>query len=109
MASLTRRRDGSYRLQFGPKTCRKHIELGQMSADRAQDVKSKIEALAAARDFEWPPKLASWVAKLTNEQHARLAVAGLVPPRRSSRPKTLGPYLEDYISGRADLKPITRR
>lgn len=65
----------------------------------------KMEALSAARfTGNSDDETARWVAEMPDDAHAKLAAVGLVEPRKS---KLLGPFLDDYLQGRTDVKPAT--
>ena len=47
---------------------------------------------------------ARWVAGLADDAHAKLAAIGLIAKRGCAQ---LGPWVDAYLDGRADLKPTT--
>ncbi|MFO0881140.1 MAG: tyrosine-type recombinase/integrase [Gemmataceae bacterium] len=109
MASLTSSTDGKRRIMFVAKDgSRKAIWLGDIPMKAAQSILVKVEALAAALMLNHPidRETAAWVAGIGDDLAEKLAAAGLIPPRASS---TLGPFLDDYLSTRTDIKPNTRR
>ncbi len=56
-------------------------------------------------------EVSTWVAKLPDEMHSKLAAHGLVKSRQPAGPAvvtTLGSFINDYLAGRSDIKPNTR-
>jgi hypothetical protein len=52
-----------------------------------------------------PDETAGWLDKLGDKQSAKLAKVGLIPRRQNA---LLGPFLDDLIASRNDVKPATR-
>jgi integrase len=115
MASISDDPNGHRRILFVDREGkRKTIRLGKVPKRLAEEIKAKVEAIAAAAasGFSLDGETAAWLGKIDNKLHARLAVAGLVEPRETpeSRQKVrLGEWLDTYIAGRTDVKPNTRR
>ena len=58
------------------------------------------------------PETSEWVGNRDDVMYGKLAAVGLVPARESvqaeNQAATLGQFLDQYISGRTDIKPSTR-
>ncbi|MEX2673461.1 MAG: tyrosine-type recombinase/integrase [Phycisphaeraceae bacterium] len=109
MASITNDGNGHRRIQFfDAKGKRNAIRLGKVSQRNAEAVKVKVEALASASTFGHTAddECLRWVMNLSDDLHAKLAKIGLVPSRSGTR---LGPFIEEYLDRRHDLKPNTMK
>lgn len=110
MASLTKRANGTFRIQFldGDRR-RQSVGLGKVSDERAREIKAKVEALNAdaISGHAWKPETARWLTKLDADLYAKLADAGLVPKREAVGHKTVAAFLDAYIDGRSELAPNT--
>ncbi len=107
MASIAREPNGRRRILFtAADGKRKTIRLGKVPQRAAEAIKTKVEALlaAAVSGCPWDGETARWVADLQDDLAGKLAAVGLIPRRASS---TLGAFLQAYIDGRTDLKPLT--
>lgn len=108
MASISREPNGRRTVQFtAADGRRKSIRLGKVSQRIADEIKVKVEHLNGAIVSNLPldNETAQWVAKLGDDLAGKLAAAGLIPERVSM---TLGAFLDDYITGRSDVKSGTR-
>jgi integrase len=105
MASIIRDPGGTKRIQFIEPAIgrRRAVRLGKMSVRDADVVKSKIEAIVAAKAMGRPVDLgtAEWVGDLSNEIHARFAKVGLFEPRENAKDLTLSTWSEKYIEQRS--------
>ena len=109
MASLVNRQNGTREIQFVDVNGRRQtVRLGKMSKRAAGTVKIRLEELLSAAISKQPieTETARWVASLDDVLTERLAKVGLIRRRESL---LLGQFLEDYIEGRTDVKPATRR
>lgn len=109
MASITNDSGGHRRIQFlDGDGKRKAIRLGKVSQRDARAVNVKIEALVSASVLNHPAddETLRWVMDLNEDLHAKLAKVGLVPSRSGTR---LGPFIEQYLEDRHDLKPNTMK
>ena len=109
MASLTTRKSGGRFITItspgGGKTI---IPLNRMPLRTAQAVRSRVNELHAAKlaGHAVDDDTSRWLAKIDDSLHAKLAKAGLVPPRKTERVVTLGWWLRAYMDERRDdLKP----
>jgi len=112
MASLTKRPNGTFRVQFlDGDGRRKSVGLGKVTDERAREIKAKIEALNAdaISGHAWKPETARWLTKQDADLYAKLADAGLAPKREAVGHKTLAAFLDAYIDGRNDVKPNTEK
>ena len=87
------------------------IRLGKVSERIAETARRMVESLQSAKAAGHSPdrETADWVGRLGDEIHARLARAGLVPPRE--RPEqvvhTLGQHLARYFASLGEQKKTT--
>lgn len=81
----------------------------------ADDVARKCEALASAKTagITPDPELVAWARRLDESMRDSLVRWGLCeacsPKLSKDEGKYLGPFADDYIQSRSDLKPNTRR
>lgn len=115
MASLCHDAGGKKRILFVDKYGkRRKLSLGKVNERSAKSILTHVEPLivAARSRTPWDPETAEWVGKLDDVRfYNRLAALELVPPREpkgETEKATLGPFLEQYIKGRTDLKDRTR-
>lgn len=92
---------------------RKALWLGKVSKRTAAEIKNRVEAINAALNagHAIDGDTATWLADIGDRLHAKLAKAGLVPPRLPATPTEqpqLGAFLDSYIAGRTDAKRRTR-
>ena len=54
-------------------------------------------------------RTAAWVRDRDDWMHGKLADVGLIPPGRMAKPAALlGPFLDEYLAKRIDVKPATK-
>lgn len=107
MASLSNDPGGRRRVLFvGPDGRRKQIRLGVMPKKAAETVRLNVEGLVACAvaHVPWDNELAGWVRDIGDTLADKLANVGLIPRRARA---TLAGFLDEYVSGRADLKRRT--
>ena len=94
----------------GPDGRRKRVRLGAVTAKQAQRAATFIEDLSACLRTGSPPlsATAEWVASVPEVIRRRLERAGLVGRCKRTEVPTLGAWLDRYIEGRKDVKPLTR-
>ncbi len=113
MASIGKEKNGRRRILFvAPDGKRKTIRLGKTPQRAAEAIKVKVENLvgAAVSGCGWDSETARWVAELQDTLADKLAAVGLIPKRSDEKSaQTLGGFLDDYLKGRANLKPNTQR
>src|SRR5258708_5152601 len=103
MASISREPNGRRVIQYmAGDGKRKSIRLGKVSQRTAEEVKVKIECLAAAAASGCPldHETASWVSKIGDDLAGKLAASGLIAKRATAGP--LREFLDSYIAGRTD-------
>lgn len=108
MASISRESNGRKTIQFmASKTTRKSIRLGKMSMRAAEAIKFRVEQLVTATitGHAVDDETARWVAERDDAMIAKLAAVGLVARRQVV---SLGDFVDQWIAGRADVKPSTR-
>jgi integrase len=86
---------------------RKTLALGKVTQKQAEFIKTKVQALAAACITGHAPddEVSAWLAKRDSIMLDKLAAVGLIERRASA---TLGSFLDEYTTGRIDVKPATR-
>jgi len=108
MASLIRDKNGRKRIQFvAPDGRRKTIRLGRATVRQAEAFKGRVEQLALAATGATgvvDDDTIRWLAQLDDTMYNKLAAVGLVAERKSVK---IGAFLDDYISGRHDVKAAT--
>ncbi|MCE5267898.1 MAG: phage integrase SAM-like domain-containing protein, partial [Planctomycetaceae bacterium] len=108
MASISRDPNGRRTIQFvGSDGKRRSIRLGKCSQKTAEEVRVKVERLATAaiHSTTLDEETNRWVADRDDHLYDRLAAVGLVPARDRT---TLKAFVESYIDGRVDVKPLTK-
>lgn len=108
MASISKNPNGRRTIQFvGADGKRRSIRLGKCSSKTAEEVRVKVERLAVAVNHgtTLDEETSRWVADRDDQLYERLAAVGLVPARDRT---TLKAFVESYIDGRMDVKPLTR-
>jgi integrase len=112
LASISSSPEGLRTLQFmAPGGKRKSIRLGKVSRRVAEEVRGRVEALAAAAiaSVALDGETARWVAGIAPELHDKLAAVGLVAPRQEAARVALGAFLAEHIAGRTDAKAGTTK
>ena len=108
MASLTRRPNGRYWIQFRDSDKKQQtLRLGKCSQRHAEKVKSVVEDLLSAKRLGGSPLDSSveWLNKLEDDKlRDKLVHYGLTKPKEATR---LQAFVERYIATRTDLKPRT--
>jgi len=108
------KRGTSYRVIVTVGKSRRHtIRLGRVSKKIAETSRRMIESLemAKAAGHSIERETAEWVGRVSDEIHARLARAGLVPPRVTleAAAETLGQHLDHLFGNLGKQKPTTAR
>jgi integrase len=113
MASISTDKKGLRRILFvGGDGRRRTIRLGRVPIKTARTIQTHVENLAAAalgRNAP-DPETSAWVGRLDRVLYDKLATVGLLPPREQKQDPeavALGAFLDQYIAGRADVKPGT--
>jgi integrase len=111
MASISKDKNGNRTIQFiAADRKRRSIRLGKISDSKARTIKGHIEELNAANILQETParKTIEWVRDRDDRLAAKLAGVGLIQPRTPKAATALGPYVDDYLAKRIDVKPGTR-
>ena len=111
MASISKDPSGNRSIQFiGTDGKRRTIRLGKVPQRLAEEIKVKVEALAAAvkSGLSMDNETAGWVRKIGDDLAGKLAAVGLIPDRASAGSVQLGEFIDRYIAGRPDVKEGTR-
>ena len=100
MASITKEKSGTYRLKFldGNKTI--GIRLGTRDKKAAISARAFVEALITAKKLGVSPdgETVAWLNRLDDVIHARIAKAGLTPPRQAQKLPTLKELITKFIA-----------
>ena len=113
MASITKKANGSWLIQFKLRDGRHGLVLTEATDRQADEVKRHVEHLVAARiaGLALEPKTARWVARCGPTLRRRLAKAGLIEPERKAATDAnvgeLGAFMAHYLETRSDLKSGT--
>ena len=108
MASITRESNGRKIIQFvGSDEKRRSIRLGKLAMRQAEAMRVKIEDLVSASLTGHAPsdETSRWLSGLDDAMIDKLARVGLAQERSSVGLKA---FLDSYIEGRTDIKPLTR-
>ena len=112
MATLLNRKNGTRAIQFlDAAGSRKTISLGKASKSQASAVKTHIEHLLSAEltDQPVPRHTAIWLSEVSPTFKERLAAVGLIELADEQRQQsTLAEFVDDWITGRTDVKPASR-
>jgi integrase len=111
MASISTDSRGNRKIQFFDRNKdRKALRLGKVTMKVAQTIMLRVESLLTASRFQVSPDAATveWVNGLEASFANRLAELGLIPKRHTADEKSLGPFLDEYVSSRIDTKHDTR-
>src|SRR5262249_2480204 len=107
MASISRGPNGRRTIQFiAADGKRKSIRLGKVAQRVAEEVKVKVEQLAAAAASGFPldGETAQWLARIGDDLADKLATVGLIPRRQTA---TVGQWVKQYQEHRADVSKGT--
>jgi len=112
MASLSQDRGRKgFRLSFyGLDKRKRSMWLGGFSRRQATTVKTNVEHLLVSRAAGDTPDVhvARWLGSIGPELRKKLITAELIEPTADDHgPATLGPFLNQYIASRKDVKPET--
>ena len=110
MASLTRDKNGSKRIQFMlAKGDRRTIYLGKVNVKSAEQFLARVEHLIASVQTGTPidSQTAQWLAGLPDETYAKCVHVGLVESREATTTHTLDSMLDEYFATMS-VKPSTR-
>lgn len=109
MASISKEPNGRRTVQFvGADDKRRSIRLGKVPQRVAEEVKGRVERIIAAQvaQVALDADTARWVSQIGDELADKLAAVGLISRRARM---TLKEFVEDYMSGRKDLRENTHR
>ncbi len=112
MASISTDKNGIRRILFSNANGeRKAIHLGNLPMKLAKEIKAKVETLTAANAQAHSIDLetATWLGKIGDELHSKLAAVGLVAERVAKQSADLKTYFTAYIEGRPDLASNSKR
>ncbi len=107
MASIAEDPNGRKRIIFAASDgLRIAIRLGKCDRKAAESFRMRVEKIVSARLIggSVDDETSRWIASLTDKIHARLAAAGLIKARASTR---LVDFIDNWIKGRTDVKAST--
>jgi integrase len=108
MASISRDKSGRVTIQFvhPQDKKRRSIRAGKMSERDGENLKRRIEDLAAALSsgLSLDAETQTWLARIGDALRDKLAAVGLCEPLKTA---LLGDFLDAYITTRTDAKPRT--
>lgn len=110
MASVGNDPNGTKRILFvGNDGKRRTVRLGDVTVKTAETIRGYVEDLASASANGQAMKrsTALWLADISDKLHKRLAKVGLVEARAPKVATKLGLFVDTYIAGRIDAKPLT--
>lgn len=111
MASISRDPSGNRTIQFvGADGKRRSIRLGKLNKRQAEEIKIKVEALAASKKANLPllNETAGWVAGIGDDLHSRLVAVGLLEGRQKKESPTLDRFITDFIAEHHAAKKMSR-
>ncbi len=109
MAGISKLGSGRRAIQFvGVDRKRRTIRLGKISQEDAEPIKRHIERLLTAKITAQPldRRTVAWIGELEAPLLDKLARVGLLAARELPIP--LGPFLDNYVAQRNDVKPATK-
>ena len=112
MASISTDKQGNRRILFlDANNHRRTIYLGRIPMRATEAIKRRVEELAAAHLTQHPltHDTAEWLAELNDTLAEKLAAVGLIPKRERRQGDTVAAFIDNYIIGRTDVKPLTLR
>ncbi|MDA7978990.1 MAG: hypothetical protein MPJ50_09510 [Pirellulales bacterium] len=107
MASIAKEPNGTRRILFkAPDGKRKTLRLGKVSQKIAETYRTHVEHLVTSLRMKWsaPDETIRWLSELDETMRDKLVAVSLCPRRES---QLLGPFLEEYIASRKDVRPGT--
>lgn len=108
MASIGTDPRGNRYVQFEDKhQQRRTLRLGKVSQRDAEAARMRVEKLIAAQILDTAPdaETARWLADVGEKLAGKMAKLGLIESRQSA---TLGAFIEQFKTGRGDVKDSTR-
>ena len=111
MASISKAAGGKRRILFvASDGKRKTIRLGKVSQRNAEQLKFRVERLLEAEltGHAMDADTARWVAELNERLADKLARVNLIPKAKRQAAMKPGPFLDDYLARRIDVKPATK-
>jgi len=99
------------RLSDGESPSRPRIGFGRITKRQAETAKINIENLIRAKNTgsEISVAVQGWLNVLGNPIRKRLESLGLAEPMKRKAEVTLAAWIDEYIEGRSDIKPNTKR
>ncbi len=109
MASIGRDKNGRKRVLFvADNGSRKTIRLGKATMRQAEAFKVRLENLVASRyGGGMDDEAARWLADLPDDMHTKLVAVGLAEAREARQVAILGPFIQQYLNSRTDVRERT--
>jgi|SaaInlStandDraft_1057018.scaffolds.fasta_scaffold26545_2 integrase len=111
MASISTDKNGNRRILFAdPDGNRKAVYVGKLSKRATQTICFRTEQLLEAKitGAAMYADCASWLSETDDVLYEKLVRVGLVSPREPKDQTELGPFLDEYLESRNDLKRSTK-
>lgn len=99
------------RLSYGESPNRPRVGFGKITKRQAETAKVNIENLIRAKNTgsEISISIQTWLNGLTNPVRKSLESLKLIEPMKRKVEITLAAWVDEYIEGRTDIKPNTKR
>jgi len=110
VASISTNQAGLRRILFtGADKKRKALKMGRAPMATCRTVRDHIQAIVVAQcnPVSIPRETAAWLGDLDAFLYCKLVTLGLTKPRIEPSTKLLGPWVNEYITLRADVKGST--
>ena len=100
MASITQEKSGGWRFKYVDNGKCKGIRFGKCNKHDAQSAHIFLDRLIAAKRLASTPdgETIAWLNRLDDAIHARIAKAGLTPPRQDRKVPTLKNLIEQFTA-----------
>ena len=111
MASISCSKTGCRTIQFTDiDKQRRTVRLGKVDLRIAKRFRDHIQELNAAKIMRQSidRETAAWVANLNDRMAGKLAAVGLIESRTHDLNAKLGPFLDEFVASRTDVKPATQ-
>jgi len=110
MASISTDANGNRKIYFTDlRGKRRRLCLGGYTRKAVDEIKTKVEAILAASraKVSLDRETAKWLGDIDATLHAKLVSRGLAQEREVRQSMTVAAFLDGYIAGRTDVKPLT--
>jgi integrase len=110
MASISTDSAGNRTIQFLLDGKRRTVWLGKMKPEAVDKIKTNVQFIIEDKEqgSAHSDDLRTWIRKLGDKLHGKLARKGLFPVRTSAKQTTLLAWIDRCIEKRTDVKPATK-